>query len=247
MPPSRARAATVWSPVGLVLAAPWLYLGHGAKPGTHGSSGTAQPGRTWSRLVQRVPGGRPSNGSPAPRRTGSRTRGSASSSRRGSGGAGPPRAGRGGAPGARGVPAGSGCCRPRRRPTRRRAGPSRQTTAAAGRRRGTSRHSRWAAAADPRSAAATGNAASGARGGPVALQVKQDPVREHVVAVPRMARLADLVAAGAALVAQQAVVLDVVRRGELEIGPECDRDDPRQRPSPARRRAPPTAGAISAG
>ncbi|MNT68543.1 hypothetical protein D3C72_2067860 [compost metagenome] len=54
----------------------------------------------------------------------------------------------------------------------------------------------------------------------VPLQMKQRPVGEQVVAVPRVVWLAGLVAAAGVLRAQQAVVLYVVGRGELKVGPE---------------------------
>ena len=54
----------------------------------------------------------------------------------------------------------------------------------------------------------------------VALQVEGRPVGEHVVAVPAVVRLGALVAAVGLLVAQQAVVLDVVGGGQLEGAPE---------------------------
>jgi hypothetical protein len=54
----------------------------------------------------------------------------------------------------------------------------------------------------------------------VALQMKQHPVRHHMVAVPRVARLASLKMTIALLQAQQSIMLHIIGRGELEIGPQ---------------------------
>ena len=78
----------------------------------------------------------------------------------------------------------------------------------------------------------------------VALQVKQGPVGEDVVAVPGVVGLAHLVSARCAFLAQQAIVFDVVGRGQLKIRPERRHHQKRQhlRSQPSAKRAPQQQG-----
>ena len=62
----------------------------------------------------------------------------------------------------------------------------------------------------------------------MALQMKGEQVREDVVGVPRMARLAGLVAPVRALLAKQPIVLDVVRLRQAVPADEVMRDDERR-------------------